>query len=63
MKIDLSGKVALITGATGELGRVISRSHATCGADLAIHYHQNRIAAAIGLAPTVRIVTCGAIDL
>jgi 3-oxoacyl-[acyl-carrier protein] reductase len=45
MKIDLSGKVAIVTGATGELGRVISRTLATCGADMAIHYHQNRIAA------------------
>jgi 3-oxoacyl-[acyl-carrier protein] reductase len=42
MKIDLSGKVALVTGATGELGRVICRSLALCGADLAIHYHQNQ---------------------
>ena len=42
MKIDLSGKVALVTGATGELGRVISRTLAACGADLAIHYNQNR---------------------
>lgn len=26
MEIDLSGKVAIITGATGELGRVIART-------------------------------------
>jgi len=42
MKIDLSGKVAIVTGATGELGRVISRTLAAGGADLAIHYNQNR---------------------
>jgi len=42
MKIDLSKKVALVTGATGELGRVISSSLAVCGADVAIHYHRNR---------------------
>ncbi|MCE0498686.1 MAG: SDR family oxidoreductase [Methylacidiphilales bacterium] len=42
MKIDLSGKVAIVTGASGELGRVISRTLAVCGADLAIHYHQKQ---------------------
>src|SRR5476649_2954540 len=45
MKIELSGKVALVTGATGELGRIISSSLAACGADLAIHYNQNRMRA------------------
>ena len=39
--IDLSGKTALITGATGELGRVIVRTLAGAGADIAIHYLQN----------------------
>lgn len=39
MKIDLTGKVSLITGATGELGRVMARTLADCGADVAIHYH------------------------
>jgi 3-oxoacyl-[acyl-carrier protein] reductase len=42
MKIDLSGKIALVTGATGELGRVISRSLANCGAAVAIHYNSNQ---------------------
>jgi len=40
--IDLSGKLALVTGASGELGRVITRTLAHAGADLAIHYHQNK---------------------
>ena len=40
MNIDLSGRVALVTGATGELGRVIARTLAECGADIAIHYHR-----------------------
>ena len=46
MKIDLSGKVALVTGATGELGRVIARTLAECGADIALHYHNNEAKAA-----------------
>lgn len=41
MNIDLSGKVAIITGATGELGRVIARTLAECGSDIAIHYLRN----------------------
>ncbi len=41
MKIDLSGKLALVTGATGQLGRVIALSLAQCGADVVIHYLQN----------------------
>ena len=42
LKIDLSGKVALVTGASGQLGRVMARTLATCGADVALHYHGNR---------------------
>jgi 3-oxoacyl-[acyl-carrier protein] reductase len=38
LNIDLSGQVAVITGATGELGRVMARTLARCGADVAIHY-------------------------
>lgn len=41
MNIDLSGKVAIITGATGELGRVMARTLAECGSDIAIHYLHN----------------------
>lgn len=41
MKIDLSGKIAVITGSTGQLGRVMARTLASCGADIALHYHQN----------------------
>ena len=40
--IDLSGKIALVTGATGELGRVMVRTLARAGADVAIHYHANQ---------------------
>jgi 3-oxoacyl-[acyl-carrier protein] reductase len=40
--IDLSGRVALVTGGTSQLGRVMVRTLAAAGADLAIHYHQNQ---------------------
>ncbi len=39
--IDLSGKIAIITGATGQLGQVITKTLALCGADIAIHYYKN----------------------
>jgi 3-oxoacyl-[acyl-carrier protein] reductase len=42
LQLDLTGRIALITGATGQLGRVMARTLARCGADIAIHYHQNR---------------------
>lgn len=41
MQIDLSNKTALITGATGDLGRVMARTLASCGADIVLHYHNN----------------------
>jgi 3-oxoacyl-[acyl-carrier protein] reductase len=41
MNINLADKVALITGATSELGRVITRTLAGCGARVAIHYHKS----------------------
>lgn len=40
--IDLTGKTALITGATGQLGRVMARTLAKAGADIVLHYHKNR---------------------
>ena len=42
MKLDLSNKLALVTGAGGELGRVITRTLGSCGADVAIHYRNNK---------------------
>ena len=39
--IDLSGRVALVTGATGQLGRVMARTLALAGADVALHYRGN----------------------
>ena len=55
MQIDLSGKIALITGATGDLGRVMTRTLAACGADVAIHYLKNS-AKAEELADEVRAI-------
>ena len=42
MKIDLSGKVAVVTGATGQLGRTMTRSLAECGANVAICFNRNK---------------------
>ncbi len=41
MQIDLTGKVALVTGAAGQLGRVIAQTLAQCGTDVAVHYHHS----------------------
>ncbi|WP_256757542.1 SDR family NAD(P)-dependent oxidoreductase [Cohnella sp. WQ 127256] len=41
MHIDLTNKTVLITGATGQLGRVMARTLAKCGANIAIHYRSN----------------------
>lgn len=42
LNIDLNGKVAVVTGASGELGRVIARTLADCGAAVAVHYHNGK---------------------
>jgi 3-oxoacyl-[acyl-carrier protein] reductase len=42
MRIDLSGRTAIITGASGQLGRVMARTLAQCGANVAIHYLRNQ---------------------
>lgn len=41
LQIDLSGRVAVVTGATGQLGRTMARTLARCGAAVAVHYHKN----------------------
>lgn len=41
LAIDLTSKRALVTGATGELGRVMVRTLAQAGADVAVHYYRN----------------------
>lgn len=42
MEISLKGKKALVTGGSGGIGRVIVRTLAECGADVAVHYHSDR---------------------
>jgi 3-oxoacyl-[acyl-carrier protein] reductase len=42
LQIDLSNRIAVVTGATGQLGRVMVRTLARAGADVAIHYLNNR---------------------
>lgn len=42
LAIDLSGRTALVTGASGELGRVIAAVLAQCGADVVLHYCRSR---------------------
>jgi 3-oxoacyl-[acyl-carrier protein] reductase len=45
LQIDLSGKTALLTGASGQLGRVMARTLAMSGADLILHYHRDEAGA------------------
>lgn len=42
VQIDLSNKVAVVTGGSGQLGRVMVQTLAACGANVAIHYLQNK---------------------
>ncbi|MBN2714080.1 MAG: SDR family oxidoreductase [Planctomycetes bacterium] len=41
ISIDISGKAVLITGATGQLGRVMARTLAKAGGDIIVHYNSN----------------------
>lgn len=53
LALDLTGRLALVTGGSGELGRVMVRTLAAAGADVAIHYHRQEARAA-SLAEEVR---------
>lgn len=46
LTLDLTGRVAVVTGASGDLGRVMARTLARCGADVAVHYLRNEAMAA-----------------
>ena len=45
IEINLSGGIAVITGGSGALGRVMVRTLARAGADIAICYHQDEVMA------------------
>jgi 3-oxoacyl-[acyl-carrier protein] reductase len=42
MEINLKGKIAVVSGATGQLGRVMAATLASCGADVALLYLHNQ---------------------
>ena len=42
LNLNLSGKLVVVTGASGDLGRVMARTLADCGADVVVHYLKNK---------------------
>ncbi|GHU03678.1 beta-ketoacyl-ACP reductase [Spirochaetia bacterium] len=55
LELDLRGKVAYVSGSTGQLGRVMVKTLVSCGAAVAVHYHKNREKAE----ELVRMITSG----
>ena len=42
LDVDMKGRVAVVSGASGELGRVIARTLADCNARVALHYFNGK---------------------
>jgi 3-oxoacyl-[acyl-carrier protein] reductase len=42
MEISLRNKLAVVTGGSGQLGRVICRTLADCGAEVVVHYYRDQ---------------------
>ena len=53
LTLDMKNRTVLITGATGQLGRVMSLKFAECNADVIIHYNSNETKA-VELAEEIR---------
>lgn len=62
MNISLKGKVAVVTGATGQLGRVMARTLASCGADVAVCYKNNKTMADL-LVTEINSMGCRAVSV
>jgi len=62
MNINLKGKTALVTGATGQLGRVMAKTLASCGADIIICYNKNKETADI-LEKEIKTLNCRALKV
>lgn len=41
IQLDLTGRVCVVTGGSGDLGRAIVRTLGECGADVAVQYHND----------------------
>ena len=42
LELNLTGHIAVVTGGSGNLGRVICRTLAQCGADICVHYNGSK---------------------
>ena len=42
LELNLKGHIAVVTGGSGNLGRVICRTLAQCGADICVHYNGSK---------------------
>ncbi len=58
--LDLSGQIALVTGASGNIGRAIAERLHDAGARVVVHYFENRNGAEALASRLERAETCGA---